>query len=331
MLIKESGDSGGKPDEHIGISDANNDALDLANAFVGREEDKLGDNSELRTYDLDDDGKMSLEELKVMYKLRNSNTGGIAGSDIPQSLQPSSGDWDDHSVKSIDGDDQKLSLEEITVAVRQPAAFPSHSYNNAEEGNYRNLLLQSSPNSYSFAEISSTDGNMKKIVDVLQIGGDFTQTEFNQRDLDGDGHIDGKELQAAVLLGKTLQADHAGGEQNAPQLSVEDVHARMKLLHPAKFGSFESGVATAYSSTDDHADDKVSAMEIKLAYQMQGASEKMSIETKKNADTARETVNQYLGRDAKIASIAELKTYDFDEDGKISLAELKVIHELKTN
>ncbi|CAD7958344.1 unnamed protein product, partial [Amoebophrya sp. A120] len=146
----------------------------------------------------------------------------------------------------------------------------------------------------------------------------------------GDGHIDGKELQTAVLLGKTLQADHAGGEENAPQLAVEDVQARMKLLHPAKFGSFESDVATAYSSTDEHVDldGKASAMEIKLAYQMQGERKEMSITT--DEDTVRDTVNQYLGSEA-IASNAELKTYDFDEDGKISLAELKVIHELRRN
>ncbi|CAD7958350.1 unnamed protein product, partial [Amoebophrya sp. A120] len=83
-------------------------------------------------------------------------------------------------------------------------------------------------------------------------------------------------------------------------------------------------------STDDHADDKVSAMEIKLAYQIQGERNKeMSIATKKDADTVRDTVNQYLGSDHAIASNAELKTYDFDEDGSISLAELKVIHELR--
>ncbi|CAD7958342.1 unnamed protein product, partial [Amoebophrya sp. A120] len=182
---------------------ANSDALGIANGVLG-ESNKLKDVAELGTYDLDDDGKMSLEELKVMYTLRQ-NDGKIKQAqlvDISRNLLPLGESWPNwfESTHEQHRFGQTLSLKELTAAVRQPAAFdPSHNYNEAEERNYRELLLQSSPNSYSFGQISSTNGGenpadgMQKIFDALQIdGGDFTEDEFNQRDLDGDGHIDGK-------------------------------------------------------------------------------------------------------------------------------------------
>ncbi|CAD7958352.1 unnamed protein product [Amoebophrya sp. A120] len=329
MLVKEDGDGQPNPDVRIGID---SDALGIANALVGDQQKELTE-PELRTYDLDDDGKMSLEELKVMYRLRNQG-GEIDANDIPKTLHPPV-TWD--SVKSIHGDDQKLSLEEITAAVRQPAALEQgSSYHETEETTYRKLLH--SVTDYGYSDISHQGGqggsepqaDMKKIFDALQIdGGDFTEDEFNQRDLDGNGKISGTELQAAVLMGKHFQAGDGGQSGTDIQETIGNVQARMALLD-SRYDSINDDV----KPYDFDGKDGISPAELKIMFMMGGDQKhELDMRTMKDHDKTKDVINQLCDGQAScnIDSLAELKTYDFDADGKLSLAELKVLRELESN